>query len=43
MTNVTRPDVVRPGLTQADALANAPESEDGAFVVPPIIGGGDEA
>jgi len=43
MTNITRPDEVRPGLTREDALANAPQAEDGAFVVPPIVGGGDDA
>ncbi len=43
MTNVMRSDEVRPGLTREDALANAPQTEDGAFVVPPIVGGGDDA
>ena len=37
LTNVTRADVVRPGLTAADALAGAPESEDGRFRVPQIL------
>jgi len=37
LTNVTRPDVVRPGLTAADALAGAPASEDGRFRVPQIL------
>jgi len=36
--NVTRPDVVRPGLTQAEALAQAPRAEDGRFAVPRILG-----
>lgn len=35
-----RADEVRPGLPRDDALANAPAVEDGAFVVPRILGGG---
>jgi aspartyl-tRNA(Asn)/glutamyl-tRNA(Gln) amidotransferase subunit C len=35
--NVMRPDEVRPGLSQQEALANAPEAEDGRFKVPRII------
>ena len=38
LVNVFRPDVVRPGLTQADALAAAPAAEDGRFRVPRILG-----
>jgi aspartyl-tRNA(Asn)/glutamyl-tRNA(Gln) amidotransferase subunit C len=42
--NVTRADEVRPGLSHEDALKNAPEAEDGAFVIPQIVGpGGDDA
>jgi aspartyl-tRNA(Asn)/glutamyl-tRNA(Gln) amidotransferase subunit C len=41
--NVTRPDEPRPGLSQELALMNAPQAEDGAFVIPQIIGGGDDA
>ncbi|GAB3237470.1 Asp-tRNA(Asn)/Glu-tRNA(Gln) amidotransferase subunit GatC [Kineococcus gypseus] len=37
LTNVTRPDVVRPGLSAEEALAGAPESEDGRFRVPQIL------
>lgn len=37
LRNVTRPDEVRPSLTQEEALQNAPESEDGRFKVPRII------
>ena len=37
MTNVLREDQVRPCLTPEEALANAPEVEQGYFVVPPII------
>jgi aspartyl-tRNA(Asn)/glutamyl-tRNA(Gln) amidotransferase subunit C len=38
LTNVTRPDEVRPGLTQQQALAAAPAVEDGRFRVPRILG-----
>lgn len=37
MVNVLRPDVVAPGLTNADALAMAPAAEDGRFRVPRIL------
>ncbi|MBN1867823.1 Asp-tRNA(Asn)/Glu-tRNA(Gln) amidotransferase subunit GatC [Candidatus Sumerlaeota bacterium] len=37
LTNVFREDVVRPSLTNAQALSNAPEAEAGHFKVPPII------
>jgi aspartyl-tRNA(Asn)/glutamyl-tRNA(Gln) amidotransferase subunit C len=37
LTNVTRPDENRPSLTQEEALLNAPESRDGAFVIPRIV------
>ena len=37
LSNVTRPDEVRPSLTQEEALSNAPEAEDGRFKVPRII------
>jgi aspartyl-tRNA(Asn)/glutamyl-tRNA(Gln) amidotransferase subunit C len=37
MTNVFRPDVVQPCLSQQDALAGAPEAEDGRFRVPRIL------
>ena len=37
LSNVTRPDEVRPSLSQQEALQNAPESEDGRFKVPRII------
>ncbi|MCV7191385.1 Asp-tRNA(Asn)/Glu-tRNA(Gln) amidotransferase subunit GatC [Mycolicibacterium brumae] len=36
--NVTRPDVVVPGLTQAQALDQAPRSADGRFGVPQMLG-----
>jgi aspartyl-tRNA(Asn)/glutamyl-tRNA(Gln) amidotransferase subunit C len=38
LTNVFRDDVVRPGLTQQEALAGAPATEDGRFRVPRILG-----
>ena len=38
LVNVFRPDVVRPGLTQQQALAAAPAAEDGRFRVPQILG-----
>jgi len=38
LRNATRPDVVRPGLSHEAALLNAPEAEDGAFVIPRIVG-----
>lgn len=36
--NVTRPDEIVTGLTQAEALAAAPRAEDGRFAVPQILG-----
>jgi len=38
ITNVTRPDVVRPCLTREAALLNAPEQQDGAFLIPKFGG-----
>jgi aspartyl-tRNA(Asn)/glutamyl-tRNA(Gln) amidotransferase subunit C len=43
VVNVTRPDVVAPSFSQQTALMNAPHAENGAFVIPQIVGGGDEA
>jgi aspartyl-tRNA(Asn)/glutamyl-tRNA(Gln) amidotransferase subunit C len=37
LSNVFREDVVRPSLSNDQALANAPDSEAGHFKVPPII------
>ena len=37
LANRMRDDVPTPGLTQAQALANAPEVRDGAFVVRAIL------
>jgi aspartyl-tRNA(Asn)/glutamyl-tRNA(Gln) amidotransferase subunit C len=38
LTNVFRPDDVRPSLTPAAALAGAPAAEDDRFRVPQILG-----
>ena len=38
ITNAFRDDEVRPSIEREGALKNAPESEDGSFVVPKIIG-----
>ena len=37
MENVFREDVVRESLSNEDALANAPEAEDGCFKVPAVL------
>ncbi|HEX6497745.1 MAG TPA: Asp-tRNA(Asn)/Glu-tRNA(Gln) amidotransferase subunit GatC [Micromonosporaceae bacterium] len=37
LTNVLRDDVVTPGLSREDALACAPDAEDGRFRVPRIL------
>ena len=37
LTNVLREDGVREGLTNARAMANAPESIQGQFLVPKIV------
>ncbi len=37
LTNVTRPDVVRPSLTPEEALAGAPAVEEQRFSVPRIL------
>jgi len=36
LTNVMRPDELREGLSQAEALRNAPETEDGQFKGPRV-------
>ena len=38
LINVFRADVVRPGLTQQQALSGAPAAENGRFRVPRILG-----
>ena len=40
-TNVTRPDVIVPGLTPEQALSGAPDAEEGRFAVPQILGEGE--
>ncbi|HYP44496.1 MAG TPA: Asp-tRNA(Asn)/Glu-tRNA(Gln) amidotransferase subunit GatC [Propionibacteriaceae bacterium] len=40
LTNVFRPDVVRPSLPVADVLASAPAAEQDRFRVPRILGDG---
>ena len=35
--NVTRPDEVRPGLSNEEALRNAPAKANGLFLVPKIV------
>ena len=37
MLNVTRPDEVRPGLSNEQALRNAPSRAGGLFMVPKIV------
>lgn len=38
INNAFRDDEIKPSIPVAQALANAPESEDGSFVVPKVIG-----
>ncbi|MFV0306965.1 MAG: Asp-tRNA(Asn)/Glu-tRNA(Gln) amidotransferase subunit GatC [Desertimonas sp.] len=38
LVNVLRDDIVEPGLDRAEVLAAAPDTVDGRFRVPPIIG-----
>lgn len=38
VNNVVRADVVRPSLTQEEALSGAPAQSDGRFKVPQILG-----
>jgi aspartyl-tRNA(Asn)/glutamyl-tRNA(Gln) amidotransferase subunit C len=39
LVNVLRDDVEGPCLDRAEVLASAPASDDGRFVVPPVLGG----
>ena len=39
LENILREDVARPSLSQAEALANAPEREGSYVVVPAVLGG----
>lgn len=43
LANVMRDDVVRPSLTQAQALSNAPRQNEGFFEVDSPLGGAEEA
>lgn len=43
VVNITRADVVVAGLDRERALLNAPESDGSAFVIPRIVGPGDDA
>ena len=36
-----RDDQARPGLSQAEILRNAPDTREGQFKVPPVMGGND--
>lgn len=38
LVNVTRPDVIRPSLTNEQALSGAPSSDQERFKVPQILG-----
>ena len=42
LSNVMREDVEVPGFTQEQALSNAPKQQDGSFLIPAILGGGDQ-
>lgn len=37
LVNVTRPDEVRPSISNEDALRNAPATANGLFIVPKIV------
>jgi len=37
LVNVTRPDEVRPSMTNEEALSNAPAHANGLFIVPKIV------
>ena len=37
LVNVTRPDEVRPSISNEDALRNAPSKSNGLFMVPKIV------
>lgn len=42
LSNVMRGDVEGESFTQEVALENAPKQQDGSFLIPAILGGGDE-
>ena len=41
LSNVMREDVEGASFTQEEALANAPKRQDGSFLIPSILGGGE--
>lgn len=41
LSNVMRDDVREPSFSQEVALENAPKQQEGSFLVPSILGGGD--
>ena len=42
LSNVMREDVEGESFSQEVALENAPKQQDGSFLIPAILGGGDE-
>lgn len=42
LSNVMREDVEGASFTQEEALSNAPKQQDGSFLIPAILGGGDQ-
>ncbi len=42
LSNVMRDDVEGISFTQEEALSNAPKQQDGNFLIPAILGGGDQ-
>lgn len=41
LSNVMRDDIERASFTQDEALSNAPKQQEGNFLIPSILGGGD--
>lgn len=41
LSNVMREDVEGQSFTQEEALSNAPAQQDGSFLIPSILGGGE--
>ena len=41
LSNVMREDVEGTSFTQEEALSNAPKQQDGSFLIPSILGGGE--
>ena len=42
LSNVMREDVETTSFTQEEALSNAPKQQDGCFLIPAILSGGDQ-